>query len=128
MIRSIHMRLYLLQRRGLFYPQLLCNNFSNQHQRVFSRTSTHLSTTRSFFTWSLESPSLMHVLSHATWILIISQSEFWLWFLDFSLSHFLMFLLPSLTSNRSSDQEKGYSTLAKSFVEKVQKLESDFQR
>ncbi|XP_056850778.1 uncharacterized protein LOC108825280 [Raphanus sativus] len=44
-----------------------------------------------------------------------------------NLSHFLMFLLPSLTSNRSSDQEKGYSTLAKSFVEKVQKLESDFQ-
>ncbi|KAJ4877822.1 dentin sialophosphoprotein-related [Raphanus sativus] len=28
---------------------------------------------------------------------------------------------------KSSDQEKGYSTLAKSFVEKVQKLESDFQ-
>ena len=76
MLRSIQMRWSLLQRRGLYYPQILCNNFSNQHQRLFSRTSSQLSTTRLCFTLSPESPSLMHVLSRATRILIRAQSEF----------------------------------------------------
>lgn len=129
------MRRYHHQREELFYPHILCNSFSNQHQLLFSRATTQLSTTKLFFTLCRESPSLIHVLSNVARIWIRAQSEshysFRLIYLRFlCFAHFpnQSFFSSRRTSKTSSDQDQLYSSLVKAFMEKIQNLESDFQR
>lgn len=133
MKRLIQIRRYLLQRGGLFYPHILCNSFSNQPQRLFSQTTTRISTTKSCFTLFRESPLLVHVLSNVARISIRAQSEFHYGIIIISvvcLVHFpkLEFLFSHQTLNTVSDQDQRYSSLVNAFMEKKQRLESDFQR
>lgn len=130
-IRSIQMRWYLLQRGDLLYPQILCNNFSNQHHHWFSQATTQVSAMRSCFTLCRESHSVMHVLSNATPIWMRAQSEFlmkWNFRKKISFFYVCFFFSRRPTSKTASYQNQHIFSLVKAFMEKMLNLESDFQR